>query len=215
MPIKAGGKNQEWKKFLENIGNLIKKEKSQKKENMEAQKYNVDIKRGYYPPYTYDPGKATFDDIRAHALTKQNKAESTFKKLINLVNLMEKHHIFPVNFKKPHWTNFFQYMDHIKTNEYKEHLHALKNRRDAWAMMCRVWGVYQEWPKYKLPPIPDRTRNIILPMPEKVNELLSYKYTNNPYFNKLIQYHFFYGFYGWNEAREKNRHSKFRRRYFR
>ena len=192
----VGGNREEWNEIIENISQHHVEQTNPYLdwEDMEALDYNVDKKRKYYPPYTLDPEQVTFEDIRSHAITRQNIAESTTTKYINLAKLMETHPVFPVNFKNPHWTNFFQYMDHIKTNEYIDKPHALKNRCNAWAMFCKAWGTHQEWPKYKPPHVPDRSRDIVLPMPEKVNEILSHKYTKDVYLNKLIQYHFFTGF---------------------
>lgn len=187
----AGGKKGEWN-ILKRIGQKL--DRKQKDIDMERVDYDLNKKRVYHPPYTYDPKILTSEDIKTHAISRQNKAASTFKKLINQVKLMETHPIFPVDFKNPHWTSFFQYMDYVKTHDLKESPYALKSRRDAWSMMCKVWGTYQEWPKYQLPRLPDRSRDIVLPTPEKVLQLLQHKYTNDKYLNKLIQYHFFVGF---------------------
>jgi len=186
----AGGINQEWNILIKKRLNVEQKNKSK---DMEEVSYNVDKKRVYYPPYTLDPSKITFDDVFNHATVQFNTHPNTATKNINLAKIMETHPIIPVNFRDPHWHNFFQYMDYIKQHEGATP-HMLKNRRNAWNMFCRAWGVANEWPKYPLPHIPDRSRDIVLPSPEVVNKILSYKYTNDKYLNKLIQYHFFTGF---------------------
>ncbi len=190
----VGGNNQEWQNVLENIGqNHVEHLDPQLDgEDMVKQAYEIK-KRVYYPPYTLDPEKTTFEDIRNHAITRQNFAESTASKYLNTAKIMETHPVFPVNFKNPHWTNFFQHMDHIKQFEGATP-NMLNNRRKAWSMFCRAWGTDKEWPTYKLPHIPDRSKDIVLPTPETVKELLQHRYTSDKYLNRLIQYHFFTGF---------------------
>ena len=177
----VGGYNQEWKQVLKKIGQNVKQLNSQVREGMEA--YN----------YTLDPEKTSFEDIKNHAVTRQNISESTADRYLNTAKIMETHSIFPVNFKKPHWTNFFQYMDFIKRNEGATP-NMLRNRRKSWTMFCRAWGTHKEWPTYKLPHIPDRSKDIVLPTPETVRELFKHPYTGDKYLNRLIQYHFFTGF---------------------
>lgn len=190
----VGGKYREWKDCLENLSQSHTEcLNPDVGKDMGASGYELEKKRVYYPPYTLDPETITFDNILNHAITKQNLSYSTASKYLALAKIMEQHSVFPVNFKHPHWTYFFQYMDHIKTNEYATP-NALKNRRKAWTMFCRVWGTAKEWPSYPLPHIPDRTRSIVLPTPETVRDILQHPYTGDKYLNRLIQYHFFFGF---------------------
>ena len=160
---------------------------------MEVYDTHVKEKRVYYPPYTLDPAKTTFEDIKIHAVTRQNVSASTVDKYLNTAKIMETHLVIPVNFKTPHWTNFFQHMDYVKCNE-NATPNMLKNRRKAWSMFCRAWGTDKEWPSYKLPHIPDRSKDIVLPTPETVKDILQHHYTGDKYLNRLIQYHFFTGF---------------------
>jgi integrase len=61
--------------------------------------------------------------------------------------------------------------------------------------MCEVaGGVDGMYPKYKIRKIPNRKRDIPIPTLETVRTLLSYKYVKDWYFNKYIQYLFFFGF---------------------
>ena len=190
----VGGNRKEWRQIIENIGqrHMEPLVPHQDVEEMVNLAHELE-KRVYYPPYTLDPKLAAFDVIKNHAITRQGIKESTADKYLGLAKLMETHPVFPVNFRKPHWTNFFQYMDHIKMTE-NATPNALKNRRKAWGMFCKAWGTYNEWPTYKLPHIPDRTKNIVLPTPETVKKLLQHRYTTDKYLNRLIQYHFFTGF---------------------
>ena len=191
----VGGNNQAWKQLLKKISqkHVESIDPQLDGEDMVEQAYDLDKKRVYYPPYTLDPEKVTFEDIRNHAITRQNIAESTAQKYLNSAKLMETHPMFPVDFKNPHWTNFFRYMDFIKRYEGATP-NMLRNRRKAWSMFCRTWGTDKEWPTYKLPHIPDRSKDIMLPTPETVKKLLQHRYTGDKYLNRLIQYHFFTGF---------------------
>ena len=188
-----GGANQECKQLIETIGQIIKQPNQMERNTMEDYEQHIKTKRVYYPSYTLDPEKTTFEDIKNHAITRQNIAETTIDKYLNTAKLMETHSIFPVNFKNPHWTNFFQYMDHIKRFE-NATPNMLRNRRKAWALFCKAWGTDKEWPSYKLPHIPDRSKDIILPTPETVRKFFQHPYTGDKYLNRLIQYHFFTGF---------------------
>ena len=191
----VGGISQECKKYLEILSRTHVEQSDPQLGGEDTVKYAYDLeeKRVYYPPYTLDPENTTFDGIKNHAITRQNIALSTADKYLGLAKLMETHPIFPVDFRTPHWTNFFHYMDHIKINEGATP-DMLKNRRNAWMMFCRAWGTAKEWPTYKLPYKPDRTKDIVIPTPETVNKMLQYQYTGDKYLNRLIQYHFFTGF---------------------
>lgn len=190
----AGGYQNKWKIILEEISHQLKQQNSQDGILMDGSKYDLkQITRVYYPPYTLDPEKSTFEDIRNHALTQQRiNSENTVNKYLNQAKIMESHPIFRVDFKHPHWTNFRQYMDYIKQYE-KASPHTLKNRYKAWRMFVRAWG-YTDWPGYTLPKTPDRSKNIYIPSPETVRSLLQYKYSNDKYLNRHIQYHYFVGF---------------------
>ena len=164
-----------------------------RREDRVNQRYELEKKLVYYPPYTLDPEKTTFGNVFNHAITRQNLAETTAKKYLATAKLMEMHCVVPVNFCRPQWHNFFSHLDYIKQYE-NATPHMLNNRRKAWTMFCRAWGTDKKWPTYKLPHIPDRTKNIFIPTPETVRKLLQTPYTGDKYLNRHIQYHFFAGF---------------------
>ncbi len=197
----TGGNERKWN-IVENLRNVrqttvkhvdLVNYHPQTWEDMVEQAYDLDKKRVYYPPYTLDPGKITFDDVFNHAVNQHNLQESTANKYLDTARIMESHGVMPVNFRKPHWNDFFKHMDYIKRYE-NATPHMLNNRRKAWMMFCRAWGTAKEWPTYKLPHIPDRTKNIFIPTPETVRTLLQTPYTGDKYLNRHIQYHFFAGF---------------------
>ena len=135
----VGGISQECKKYLEILSQSHVDRLKPQLDGGDMVKYAYDLeeKRVYYPPYTLDPENTTFDGIKNHAITRQNIALFTADKYLGLAKLMETHPIFPVDFRTPHWTNFFHYMDHIKINE-SATPDMLKNRRNAWMMFCRA-----------------------------------------------------------------------------
>lgn len=61
-------------------------------------------------------------------------------------------------------------------------------------MFTKAWGVDALWPKFPLPPKP-HSQNWKLPSPEMVHKILTHPYTGNKYLDKLIQYHYFIGFF--------------------
>jgi hypothetical protein len=118
-------------------------------------------------------------------------ATSTVNQYLKLARLMKIDPCVPVDFKHPTWERFFTYMDYIKTHDASPH--ALKNRRKAWHMFCRAWGI-KDWPTYALPTIPDHSFDILIPTPETVYDLLHHHYVGDKYLDRLIQYTFFTGF---------------------
>lgn len=163
-------------------------------DSMQVYRYDLKQQSEYHKILFLDPETATFEDIKKHALTKQNiNSEQTITKYLNVAKLMETHPVFPVDFKHPSVENFFRYMDYLKLDE-KVSVNVLNLRRKVWHMFCKAWGVYNQFPRYPIGKVPDRSKDIIIPTPETVHDILSFKYTSDKYLNKLIQYHYFIGF---------------------
>ncbi len=164
--------------------------------------YNVGLRNTYG---VLDYKKLTFEDIKNHALQKQDLAESTVKARMKLLAKMETHAVYPIDFNKPDWKQFFRYMDHIKihgeTNCYGKlnpvGIHGLKNRRNAWYMYAVAIGCEDIFPKYPIPKrkIPDNSNDVPIPTPETVYAMLNNKYVKNRDLNRYIQYLFWFGFF--------------------
>lgn len=118
---------------------------------------------------------------------------------------------------------YFRYMDHIKKhgdfnkkgNLKPVGVHGLANRDKSILVYLRSIGRSSDIPRYKditKLKIPDNTLDIPVPAPEIVNKMISFDYVDKHTFNsrykslkkqgircrdlnRLIQYHFFFGFF--------------------
>jgi len=208
-----GGDLQNWEKLKQLLG---KCSLEGKKLDVSMEVLDSDLKRFlvYYPQFdpryrkkygVLDPKTLTFDDIRRHALEKQDLADGTVKKRMDLLAKMELHPLYPIDFNKPDWEQFFRYMDHIKINGDIDRygklkpvgVHGLVNRRKAWYTYTVSIGFEDIFPKYKIPKrlIPDRTRDVPICTPETVHAIITHKYVKNRDLNRYIQYLFWFGFF--------------------
>jgi hypothetical protein len=172
-----------------------------------------------------DPIDITFEKIENHAEVHQNKDfDGTVKKLMNYLEKMKSHPIYPIDFNKPDWEQYFRYMDHIKKHgDYSKFgklrtvgIHGLLNRDEAWLMYLKSIGYDRFYPRYKerinKKHIPDNSLDKPIPMPVIVHEMLRYEYVDKKEFdryyktlkkkgilrrdlNRYIQYLFFIGFF--------------------
>jgi len=190
-----GDDNKKCEKDILNQAQTKKQNRSQPVEHMQVPKCRTNKKYEYPNEYYLDPAASTFEDIKRFALTKIPRLNSvtTINKYLNIARLMETHPVFPVNFKIPSWQNFFQHMEYIQIEE-QQTANVLHSRRKTWHMFTKAWGKFQEWPIYKLPPVPNRSKDIIIPTPETVHSILTHKYTADKYLNRFIQYGYFIGF---------------------
>ena len=187
----VGGKDEEWRQFLENIGwNHVEKSIPQNGgEDMEelAEHELKHIKRIDFP-ITLKPGISSFKDVALHALLRQRLSKSTIEKHLRYARYMEIHRI-PVDFRNPSFKNFIRHMD------YREQTGAgyaaLRHEWDAIKMFLRAYGI-QEW-AYK-PPSKKTPKPRNLPLPDVVYKMMHHVYSNNSYENALYQYLFTLGF---------------------
>jgi len=210
----VGGQKEKWQKVIEELCQSPVEQSSPHLdgEDMVRQSYELKQKTVCYPQFDPDfiddtnilnPATATFADLEQHALIIQELSPETIKSRMRSLRKMEEHPYSPVNFKNPSPRSFANYMNCIKMygdyDRSRKNLVpvtkiALVNRRKAWYMCLVAWGVDDIWPKYKIRKIPDRTRDIKIPTPETVRAILTHKYVKNRDLNRLIQYHFFFGF---------------------
>ena len=209
----VGGDNQEERNLLEfdevklvehNIlpieGRSVKGNYDLKSKSVRYTQFNEDF---FDESNILDPKETTFEDLREHALVVQELAEETVNSAFRLWRKMDEHPISPVNFRHPTPKSFANYMNAVKKfgdyDRYRTKLVpvgklGLVNRRKAWNICTAAWGVDGIWPKYKIKKIPDRTRDLKIPTPETVHAMLTHKYVKDRDFNRMIQYHFFFGF---------------------
>ena len=182
----AGGTKEKCEKIITNTGQNVEHSSSPSVgEEMVNQTYELKNEYVCYPKFDpknaygqniLDPSKTSFADIERHALTVQKYLASTTvisRKL--LLRKMEIHPICRVDFKSPSWQNFFDYMNCIKEHGDTDRngnlkpitRNALRNRTKAWKMCMIAWGVDDTWKKFKVKKVPNRTRPIVLPSPNK------------------------------------------------
>jgi integrase len=143
-------------------------------------------------PTILDPKSCTFLDVAAHAKLRQRLWITTIQKHLTYARFMETYEAAPVNFRNPSPQNFFRHMDYREEVENATG-YALKHEWNAMLMFLRAWGVEKQWPKYRPPPVP-QNEDIGVPPPETVHKFFTYKYSDDPYENKLYQYLFYIGF---------------------
>ena len=204
----VGGNNQKWKQIIEKMmQNPIEITiPPQNGEDQVNHYYGLNNKKIFHPKFDpnyqkqyglLDPKKLTFEDIRQHAIVHQGKDEQgTVKKLMDYLNKMTQHPIYPVNFNNPDWEQYFHYMDHIKIhgemNRYGKirpvSIHGLLNRDEAWLMYLKSIGYENFYPRYKTRldknKVHQASQNKLdkaIPTPEIVHEMLKYEY----FYNKI------------------------------
>jgi len=207
----VGGNSQEWKELLERL-RQIQKERMIPHLNGEDQVkhyYGLNDKKVFHPKFDpnyqkqyglLNPEKLTFEDIRQHAIVHQGKDElGTVKKLMDYLSKMAQHPIYPVDFNKPDWEQYFHYMDHIKMNgDFDRYgnirlvgIHGLLNRDEAWLMYLKSIGYEDFFPRYrtrldknKIHQASQSTLDKPIPTPEIVYKMLRYDYVGKKEFDR-------------------------------
>lgn len=193
----GGGYNQEWKKFLKEIGQKEKLNNSQKKGKVSVNPdYDLEKNYQFENPIKLDPKTATSEQVSFHAERWQRLSKSSIEHRLRCARRMAKHPIYPINFNNPSYDQFIAYMDYRERYEGASG-YALMNDLRTMQMFLRAYDIDLRTWYYKLPILPKHKKRII-PYPETVYELIHFQYSKDPYENALYQYLMFHNFFiGW------------------
>ena len=136
----VGGKNQESKHILQNIGKQLQNNTKTKGLAMEDQ-IDIILKKANRIdfPIQLDPKTSSFIDVALHAILRQRKKQSTVSHLIRYAKFMENHQI-SVDFRKPNYQNFIRHMDYREQIENAGY-GALGREWDTMKMFLRAYGI--------------------------------------------------------------------------
>ena len=143
-----------------------------------------------------NPKTATFEKVAFHAERWQRLSRSSIDHRLRCARRMQKHPKYPINFNKPSYEQFIDYMDYRERVE-KVSGFALMNDLRAIQMFLKAYDINLRSWYYKLPVMP-RHKKRKVPYPGVVHKLCNCKYSNDSYENALFQYMMFHNFFvGW------------------
>ena len=191
----VGGYNQEWKKFLEKIGQKHIKHLDPRLDGevMGELEYVIKKLNRLNCPITLNSQDSTFLDVAVWSYFQKRLSISTIEKRLRYARFMQKHRV-PVDFSNPSYENFRGHMDYREDIE-QASPHALKHEWKTMRMFLEAYGI-PVWP-YKPPHAPEPGQRI-LPFPETVREFFYYPFSKDEYENALYHYLFYHSFMiGW------------------
>jgi len=125
----VGGKKQEWKTIVNQIGQKLKKLTSPVtgEEKVKLDYDLTKIKRTDFP-IILDPQTTSFTDVATHAFLRQRLGQHTIEKRLSTARYMETHTV-PVNFRKPTIENFMAHMNTKNKSKTLEMDYSPMNRK--------------------------------------------------------------------------------------
>jgi len=142
-------------------------------------------------PDEYQTQTDLFNAMHDHWLRIRNM-ESTILKQLAMAKRMANHHIFPVNWFELNPNQIIAYLEHREYTEYAGP-HAIRNEWKTVKTFAQAYGIDTELWGYR-PPSPPKPKVRIIPLPEQVKKITSYKYCKDKYNNSLIHYVLYHGF---------------------
>lgn len=193
----AGGNSQECNISEIEISKPVKQKHPRLKRKVKVKQRN-ELAKEYQleNPIELNPKTATFEKVASHAKSRQRLSDSTIEHRLRCARRMQKHNVYPIDFKNPNYYQFIAYMDYRENYE-NARTFALQNDLRTMKMFLKAYNIDERKWSYKLPPAPNHKR-MKIPFPETVHELVHHKYSKNAYENALYQYMMFHNFYiGW------------------
>ncbi len=198
----AGGINQEWVRILRNVGQKTENKGPQLGgEVMGDLAYELRKNFERINPIEVDPNKfhsvpELFNAVSDHARRWQRLSKSTIDHRMRCARRMTRHPLFPIDFFHLNYEQFIAYMQYREDIEKAKHF-ALKNDLQAIQMFLVAYGQKpRDW-YYRLP-VQEKHKERILPLPDKVHEMITFNFSDDAYENSLYQYLHAHNFWiGW------------------
>jgi len=205
----VGGRNQEWKQLLENIGQQLVEqqhphqdvEEMGEQKNVTNKKLDVEkIKNPYIiDPTQYHTQEELFNAIKHWWIFKYRKNEKTINDRLRYARNMAAHHVFPINWFD---LNPLQSIAYLEYKEYQEYQnlrgkHQIINEWKTIKTFAKAFGINADLWGY-IPPSPPKPKVQIVPLPNTTYDMIQHDYSKDLYKNALIQYILIHGFLiGW------------------